>query len=123
MILDEKGHKYLSCILKVLKTFPLSSSWLSPFSLWNAAIVPLSDGRTLQIDNFLTIPISQEISYVCFLGINFNREFEKKGKFCHPGCSLVQPNGKSGTVYSVTIYRFQEIKQVTLYLERPVFTL
>ncbi len=36
-------------MLKILKTFPFLSSWLSPFSLRNAAIVTLSDGCTLRI--------------------------------------------------------------------------
>ncbi len=35
--------------LKVVKTFPFLSSWLSPFSPWNTGIVPLSDGCTLPI--------------------------------------------------------------------------
>ncbi len=35
--------------LKVLTTFPFSSTWLSPFSTLNAAIVPLSDGCALPI--------------------------------------------------------------------------
>ncbi len=35
--------------LKVLKTFPFSSSWLSPFSPQNTAIVLLSNGCTLPI--------------------------------------------------------------------------
>ncbi len=39
-------------MLKVLKTFPFLSSWLSPFSLRNAAIVPLSDGYALPIHSF-----------------------------------------------------------------------
>ncbi len=44
--MDENGNKYLSDVLKVLKTFPFSSGWLSPFSPWNAAIVTLSDRHT-----------------------------------------------------------------------------
>ncbi len=36
-------------MLKALKTFPFLSSWLSPFSPRNAAIVMLSDGCTLRI--------------------------------------------------------------------------
>ncbi len=47
--MDEKWNKYPSCMLKVLNPFPFSSSWLSPFSPQNAAIVPLSDEYTLPI--------------------------------------------------------------------------
>ncbi len=70
VIMDEKGNKYLSCMLIVLKTFPFSSSWLSPFSPLNAAIVPLSDGCTLPISfcNTCTLygnrPSSHLIQYV-----------------------------------------------------------
>ncbi len=36
-------------MLKILKTFPFLSSWLSPFSPQNAAILPLSDECMLPV--------------------------------------------------------------------------
>ncbi len=77
VIVDEKGNKYLSRMLKVLKTFPFSSSQLFPFSPQNVAIAPLSDGCTLPIGEKLWKTIlewkdhvpaeHQKISQLCIL--------------------------------------------------------